>query len=197
MADWTNLPNAAVGVGGLPSGTTVTALRDNPIAIAEGAAGAPRLQGPAAATFAEYLDVHPFTGVGPGANVLTSAAYSGGFSNTSTQSGSFVSAGVVTITARATGEFRFSANALGSDGFGGGNSQIRLLKNGDQIAQVTTSGSPSSVTVDALAAVGDEFEWQVRKSGESELFTANINTIVIGIDDALGTVGLPIKQSEL
>lgn len=44
MADWTNLPNTAVGVGGLPSGTTVTALRDNPIAIAEGAAGAPRVQ---------------------------------------------------------------------------------------------------------------------------------------------------------
>ncbi len=41
MADWTNLPNTAVGVGGLPSGTTVTALRDNPIAIAEGAAGSP------------------------------------------------------------------------------------------------------------------------------------------------------------
>ena len=47
MADWTNLPNAAVGVGGLPSGTTVTALRDNPVAIAEGAAGAPRVVGDA------------------------------------------------------------------------------------------------------------------------------------------------------
>ena len=47
MADWTNLPNQAVGVGGLPSGTTVTALRDNPVAIAEGAAGAPRVRGTA------------------------------------------------------------------------------------------------------------------------------------------------------
>ena len=47
MADWTNLPNQAVGVGGLPSGTTVTALRDNPVAIAEGAAGAPRTRGSA------------------------------------------------------------------------------------------------------------------------------------------------------
>ena len=45
MADWTTLPNLAVGVGGLPSGTTVTALRDNPIAIAEGAPGAPKVQG--------------------------------------------------------------------------------------------------------------------------------------------------------
>lgn len=47
MADWTTLPNLAVGVGGLPSGTTVTALRDNPVAIAEGAAGAPRIVGDA------------------------------------------------------------------------------------------------------------------------------------------------------
>ena len=45
MADWTNLPNLAVGVGGLPSGTTVTALRDNPVAIAQGAAGAPLISG--------------------------------------------------------------------------------------------------------------------------------------------------------
>ena len=44
MADWTNLPNQAVGVGGLPSGATVTALRDNPVAIAQGAAGAPRIK---------------------------------------------------------------------------------------------------------------------------------------------------------
>jgi hypothetical protein len=43
MADWTTLIDAAVSVGGLPSGTTVTALRDNPIAIAEGAVGAPRI----------------------------------------------------------------------------------------------------------------------------------------------------------
>jgi len=43
MADWTALSNTAVGVGGLPSGATITALRDNPIAIAEGAVGAPRV----------------------------------------------------------------------------------------------------------------------------------------------------------
>ena len=40
MADWTDLSDAAVGIGGIPSGTTVTALRDNAIAVAEGAGGA-------------------------------------------------------------------------------------------------------------------------------------------------------------
>lgn len=43
MTDYTILSNIAVGVGGLPSGATITALRDNPIAIAEGAPGAPRV----------------------------------------------------------------------------------------------------------------------------------------------------------
>jgi len=44
VTDYTILSNTAVGVGGLPSGATVTALRDNPIAIAEGAVGAPKIQ---------------------------------------------------------------------------------------------------------------------------------------------------------
>ena len=43
MADYTDLPDTAVGIGGIPSGTTVTALRDNAIAITEGAVGAPRI----------------------------------------------------------------------------------------------------------------------------------------------------------
>lgn len=41
MATWTNISNASVAVGGIPSSTTVTALRDNPSAIAESATGAP------------------------------------------------------------------------------------------------------------------------------------------------------------
>ena len=44
MTDFTDLSNTAVGVGGLPSGATVTALRDNPLAIAEGTSGAPKVQ---------------------------------------------------------------------------------------------------------------------------------------------------------
>lgn len=41
MTTWTNISNAAVAVGGIPSSTTVTALRDNPVAMAESASGAP------------------------------------------------------------------------------------------------------------------------------------------------------------
>jgi hypothetical protein len=41
---WTNISNALVSVGALPFATTIQALRDNPIAIANGDAGAPRIQ---------------------------------------------------------------------------------------------------------------------------------------------------------
>lgn len=41
MTTWTSISNAAVAVGGIPSSSTVTALRDNPAAMAETATGAP------------------------------------------------------------------------------------------------------------------------------------------------------------
>lgn len=41
MATWTTISNAAVAVGGIPSSATVQAFRDNPVAIAESASGAP------------------------------------------------------------------------------------------------------------------------------------------------------------
>jgi hypothetical protein len=41
---WTNISNALVSVGALPFATTIQALRDNPIAIANGDVGAPQIQ---------------------------------------------------------------------------------------------------------------------------------------------------------
>ena len=41
MTTWSTISNAAVAVGAIPSSTTVTALRDNPAAMAETATGAP------------------------------------------------------------------------------------------------------------------------------------------------------------
>lgn len=43
MTTYSTISNPAVAVGGIPSSATVTALRDNPIAIAESASGAPIL----------------------------------------------------------------------------------------------------------------------------------------------------------
>ena len=41
MTTWTTIVNAAVNVGGIPASSTVTAFRDNPIAIAEQSSGSP------------------------------------------------------------------------------------------------------------------------------------------------------------
>lgn len=41
MTSYTNIPNGSVAPGAIPSSTLVTALRDNPIAIAESEIGAP------------------------------------------------------------------------------------------------------------------------------------------------------------
>ena len=41
MTTWTTISNAAVAVGAIPSSSTVTALRDNPAAVAEASSGAP------------------------------------------------------------------------------------------------------------------------------------------------------------
>jgi len=52
---WTNIDNALVSVGALPFATTIQALRDNPIAIANGDAGAPPIQ-PAALPVSTVAD---------------------------------------------------------------------------------------------------------------------------------------------
>ena len=44
MADWVNIPETSVEPGAPARSSTVRAFRDNPIAIAEGASGAPRIQ---------------------------------------------------------------------------------------------------------------------------------------------------------
>jgi len=41
MTTWTTISNALVAVGAIPRSTVITALRDNPSAIAESASGAP------------------------------------------------------------------------------------------------------------------------------------------------------------
>ena len=174
------------------------ALRDNPIAIAEGAAGAPRLRGLAAMTAAEYSDISPLV-VTAGGTSIPSYAYSGSFSNTTTTETTYVTAGTITITARATGTFRFSAVANWSSGLSNPRAtEIRLLKNGvelDSVATGVSGGSSQTLTLDAAAVVGDTFEWQVRRQGFDQGSISAIS--VSGSFDQIITVGLPIKQSEL
>ena len=72
MTDYTTLSNTAVGVGGLPSGATVTALRDNPLSIAEGTSGAPKVQS-AALNMAVITSEGVLTGLSRVASLLVQA----------------------------------------------------------------------------------------------------------------------------
>jgi hypothetical protein len=88
MTDFTTLSNTAVGVGGLPSGATVTALRDNPIAIAEGTSGAPKVQSDAL-NMKVIASLGVLTGLGRVASLLcqstVSASPTGGGDATTAQ----------------------------------------------------------------------------------------------------------------
>ena len=187
MADWTNLPNTAVGVGGLPSGTTVTALRDNPIAIVKGAPGAPRPASPEK----WFQAGNQFSGLSPGENDLPVAAFSGFFSQTSTSSTTFVSAGTATITARATGTLRFNAEKSTTV-----TGVIELRKNGVAVFTSPNDASPSFF-VDVASAVGDVFEWFVRRTGGTASNTVTIMDFSVGANDNLIYRGIPAKLSEV
>lgn len=56
MTAWTTLSNALVAVGAKPFATTIQALRDNPIAIAEGALDAPKVVGAALDLMLPFVD---------------------------------------------------------------------------------------------------------------------------------------------
>jgi hypothetical protein len=54
---WTNISNGLVAVGAKPFATTIQALRDNPIAIAEGATGAPPIHPAAMAMHRGFVNL--------------------------------------------------------------------------------------------------------------------------------------------
>ena len=175
---------------------------EDPIAIAEGAPGAPRLRGLAAMTVAEYLSLFPLS-VDVGNFAVNPEAYDGIFSSASTTSSSFVSCGIIEAVFF-SGNARFEAtqtavgSVIGEQGISGTNN-TRFLKNGVEIqswflSQQGTTPTSITRTVEISVSVGDTFEWQVRRSsGDGEQTTSPRGPRV---DDTVVSVGLPIKRSE-
>ena len=204
MAQWTFIDPNTLLPGDPWTSAKAQAAFENVEAVAEGADGAPRLRGLAAMTAREYSALFPLAvqEIGTGnfpSGAVPSYAYDGGFSTTTTSSSSFVSAGTVTITARATGDFRFSAIADYSGGLTTPiRSEIRFLKNGTEIdsaATITGGGGESvTLTVDISGDIGDVFEWQVRRIGDDNGRIRNFS--INGEFDPIETIALPIKQSE-
>ena len=181
MADWTNLPNQAVGVGGLPSGTTVTALRDNPVAIAQGAAGAPRVQtkaleGPVAG------DTHVIN------NLQLGTVGSNGTIYPSTQANRLASAEQhVGVLCLVDGSIRCAAQHRRAT-TGTRTSFLRILRNGTQLIEwQTTSSSFQSRQLDVTVSAGDIVVFQQRISNSDNssewrnirILSANPNLTVV------------------
>jgi hypothetical protein len=154
---WTNIDNALVSVGALPFATTIQALRDNPIAIANGDAGAPKvkttsLQGSTAGTAnlimrlqeatvssndnPSYLDVNFHNRISAGQHLGVTCLIDG------------------TITA-----YLEHSRGVGS----GGSAFVRVLKNGAQVQEWSTTSSGFVVRqVDVSVAAGDVIIFQQR-----------------------------------
>jgi len=82
MPAYTTISNALVAVGAKPFATTIQALRDNPLAIAEGDATAPRIQFAAMGTWFTavgavgsyaFMRINTLTTLAPGATIAGSS----------------------------------------------------------------------------------------------------------------------------
>jgi hypothetical protein len=168
MADWTTLPNTAVGVGGLPSGATVTALRDNPVAIAEGAAGAPRIENAAhlppvaGATYvlwSQNAEVSQSSGVTSYEDV-NNHRY---FDRERHVGVLCLVAGVI----RCTFDHRSDLNGISVS--------ARIIKNGTQLAEWSTSSNTyTSRSLDVTVDVGDQVIFQQVKASTAGAIWRNL-----------------------
>jgi hypothetical protein len=177
VTDYTILSNTAVGVGGLPSGATVTALRDNPIAIAEGSVGAPSIRLPslgvlAAGDVSQIARNTVFTW-------SSNAAWGTGLSHTFIQSG----------TIRCTGQYKRDT---------GGTSQFRILRTRNNTDTVVygpisfTNSGYVSFTVDIPILPLDGIQFQLFANNTT---LTSLNLATIKTDGALDIWPLSLQLS--
>jgi hypothetical protein len=178
MATWTTLPDASLEPGKPIRSIDGLALRDNPVAITEGATGAPRIVGLAAKRLADF----PVLSVSA-ADTFSAAAGSNPLPlATSTTSTTEVVAFRYTI-AKYTGSLRFRTSQAGGQyvDYGPVNTQstLRIFKNGSLISTYTQNG-PTLVTRtnDIAIAPGDVIEWRHLTNNGAGAVSIN-NTVVL------------------
>jgi hypothetical protein len=194
MATWTTLPDASLEPGKPIRSIDGLALRDNPVAITEGAAGAPRILGLAAKRFADFavlsVSAADTFSAETGSNPEPLA--------TSTISTSEVVAYRYTIN-KYTGSLRFRTSQRGGSyadysGVTLTTSTLRIFKNGSLISTYTQNG-PNFVTRtnDIAIAPGDVIEWRHRTNSSFGGVLIN-NTVVLGSN---GYTTRPLYLEEL
>ena len=191
MADWTNIANTALQPGAPVRSIDGVALRDNPIAIAEGAAGAPRIQtngiqnsavtnakiANSAVTNAKIANSAvtnnklqpPTAGTNFLIRRLQEATTAVIFNTSYTDTGFYLGLDTgshlgVTVLVAGTITAYLQHRRIGTSA----TSFVRVLKNGAQVAQwSTTSTSLQTRQVNISVAVGDVIIFQNRISTDS------------------------------
>lgn len=162
MATWTTIPDSSLEPGKPIRSIDALALRDNPVAIAEGASGSPKvrtaaLQPPSAAStniVGRLLDVATYT---TNTEYVAANLYD---PNDSTRNISIRV--IVGGSIRCYFEHRNAVNGLIA--------WARILKNGSQIYETSTSSSTySTKTTDVTVATGDVITFQQRENSGSGL----------------------------
>jgi len=162
MASWTSIPNSSLETGAPARSVDALAFRDNPIAIAEGAVGAPRITGSQgqvvqnAAIYDNAITSSKMANPSVGTTYTTTALYSS-FSTllntfqTVNAKGASVLPGTLSITAELAAQ---TNSAI-----------LRVYKNGAFIFDLSTS-STSYVTVigNVSTTPGDVFTFQLRST---------------------------------
>lgn len=167
MTVWTTISSGLVAVGAKPFATTIQALRDNPVAISEGASGAPRILLPAvedllAGTSVRTNQTGPFS--------VSGTAF------TAATGWSFIQSGTITISVR-----HFQS--------GGNNSEVRIQRvRGGTTTTLTTlstgTGSPGATqTYDADVLAGDVILLQNRNTNAAS--SSTINIVELQVDAAV------------
>jgi hypothetical protein len=198
MTDYTTLDLNSLLPGEPWTSGKALAVYENPIAIAEGAAGAPRLYGKAAVPRSQQAEL-PVLTVTAGSVNADALHYSGGFFTQTATSEGWLSSGAVTLVLL-TGEISLVATQFAQAiSLASMTGQIRLKKNDIVIDtfSIFTNETPVTTvrTINISAAVGDVFEWEVQVSSGSG--TSRVSTQAVRASDAYTRIGIPIKVSDL
>lgn len=161
MTAYVTIPNGDIDQDSPLTQPLMTAMRDNPLAMFEGASGAPKFQGNAVARVSTGLTILTVT-----ASAAQTATVGHGYLllAVSTTSTSNVVAVQYTPT-HYTGAVRLSCGHYMS---AAGTSTLTLFKNGVSVAAFTTTGIGSANAimriVDVSLVPGDVFEWRHKSS---------------------------------
>jgi len=175
MTDWTTITDTQLDPKAPVTSELMSAMRDNPIAISEGATGAPKIRAKAAA---QPSDLPSLTVTASDVYNINGSLGLVDFTLGDTSLGNEGPGGTYDIL-KISGSARFSVNHYDSTGGptgGGQGAFLRLMKNDVEIASWSSyTNTPVTRTADLSITVGDEIKWLHRST-----FPSNNNSRLSG-----------------